>query len=181
MAKKTLILSIVMLILIAMPACSSTDSWEDSSGLYGGVWKVKDGITVRFLQDTYPPDIGTMTLVFENRTEYVMMFGHGWSFQRYENGRWHDLEVIFEPVFWLVGYMLYEHDRKALRVGTDFLVKPLDEGLHRLTGIPLRISRGGNHVEFPPYQIEFMVSNDATEEPDVGLIPMNEIGLFRFP
>ena len=104
------------------------------------LWTVTDGITLRLLQDAYLPNAQTMTLILENRSDSVMSYGQGWSFEKHEDGEWRTLETIENYGFTLEGYLLFDHDRKTFTIGTWFLNEPLSEGLYRVTGCSLRVA-----------------------------------------
>jgi len=137
------------------------------------LWTVTDGITLRLLQDSYPPNTESMTLVLENRSDSVMAYGQGWSFEIFEDEEWQSLETVEEYAFTMEGYTLFDHDRKTFSIGTWLLKEPLSKGIYRVTGCSLRVapddqnlSYSMDYTEYPPYQLEFVVSETATPEPE---------------
>ena len=141
-----------------------------------------DGITIRLSQDYYPTNINQMTLVLENRSDSVMMYGNGWSFEKYENGKWWNLALEEGFAYTLEGILLFDHDKNIFRIPDYFFREPFSEGLYRVTGCSLWVTpesgnSGGenNDVEFPPYQCEFVVSETAVQEseatPVTALLP----------
>ena len=138
-------------------------------------WTVTDGITIRLLQDHYPPNTSKMTLVLENNSDSVMMYGQGWSFEKYEDGVWRSLETINSYGFFMLGHTLNDHDRNTFPIWNGFLKEPLNEGLYRVAGRwPLKIApdvnslnNNENIIEYPPYKLEFIISKYAAEEPEI--------------
>ena len=152
------------------------------------LWTVKSGITLRLAQDSYLPGTTEMTLILENRSAFVMSYGQGWSFEKYINGEWRKLECIDNYGFNSLGYTLNEYDKQFFEISTWFLKEPLDVGLYRVTGCSLRVAMdsenlvwNGTFIEYPPYQLEFTVSNDAVIEPDCKPIPMSELSGWQLP
>lgn len=149
---------------------------EQSDALHDLVsqWTVTDGITLRLMNSRFPEGVEKMTLVMENRTDNVMLYGNGWSFEQYNNGKWIPLQNKENVAFTAEGYTLYDHRRDVFHISTFALEKPLTEGLYRVTGCSLRVasddenlSYGGNYTDYPPYKLEFAVKKDAL--PDRGL------------
>jgi len=176
--KKSIIFFIVLWLLftlVFMTACS--DRGADSSDwvdiLPNNLWAVTDGITMRLSQDEYLPGTTEMTLILENRSDSVMSYGNGWVFKKYINGEWRELKCIDNYGFTMEGYELCEYDKKTFPISTWFLSAPLDVGLYRVTGCNLRVaadsenlSYDGDFVDYPPYQLEFIISETAVQEPD---------------
>ena len=145
--------------------------------IYGlnNLWTVRDGITLRLMQNSYLPGTETFTLVLENRSDYVMMYGDGWHFERYESGRWHKLETIENFGFTFLGYVLYDRDRRTRYLSTFMLKEPLKEGLHRVVGWgSLTVAKDyldfgwdGDNVRYPPFVLEFFISENAPPEPEL--------------
>lgn len=140
------------------------------------VWEVNGDITLSLLQDTYPTGTKNLTLVLENRGTDVMLYGQGWSFQKLEDGQWLPVETIENYGFTMEGYTLQPGQLAAFSIGTWFLAQPLEAGYYRVTGCSLRVaanrenlSYGGDYVDCPPYQLEFLVAEDAAQEPDYAL------------
>ena len=136
-------------------------------------WTVTDGITIRLMNKEFPVGVEQMTIIMENRTDQIMLYGNGWSFERYENGRWIPLPNRENVGFTAEGYTLYEHKMDVFHASTFALKKSLAEGLYRVTGCSLRVaddeenlSANGDHSSYPAYQLEFIVSRNAL--PDRG-------------
>ena len=188
MRRKVIVLPLIpLLILISScgyqpgseyaPATADKGSGGASSGtaidfVPDNSWTVADGITLRLLQDCYPPGTVTMTMILENRSDSIMMYGRGWHYEKYFDGDWRMVETIENYAFTLEGYTLYNRDKNAFTIDAGFLMEPLSEGCYRVTGCSLRVARdgqnlswGGDYVEYPPYQLEFVVSANATAEP----------------
>ncbi len=141
------------------------------------VWEVNGDITLSLLQDTYPTGTKNLTLLLENRGTDVMLYGQGWSFQKLEDGRWLPVETIENYGFTMEGYTLQPGQLAAFSIGTWFLAQPLEAGYYRVTGCSLRVaadgedlSYGGDYVDCPPYQLEFLVTEDAAQEPDYAVL-----------
>jgi len=135
-------------------------------------WTVCDGITLHLQQDAYPEGTETMTLLLENRSDRVMLYGEGWSFSRWENGEWNPRPTRENAAFNAIGYQLYGHSRGELTLSTFLLKDPLTEGLYRITGCTLRVANdgenlgyGGEYTEYPAYEVQFSVTADAQAEP----------------
>lgn len=133
-------------------------------------WTVTDGITLYLEQDEYPVGIEKMSLVLENRSDNVMLYGQGWSFEKYEENEWKILASKENYGFTMEGYTLYDNDKMIFPIYTTYLKDKLDEGLYRVTGCSLRVasddrnlSYGMDYVDYPEYQLEFIVSKDAPE------------------
>ncbi|MCL1914716.1 MAG: hypothetical protein FWG10_12785 [Eubacteriaceae bacterium] len=148
------------------------------------LWTVADGITLKLLQNSYPPNAKTMTLVLENRSDSVMFYGQGWYFERFTGGEWRRLKTT-QKVFTMEGYLLSNRDRKTLPIKTGFL--PFREGLYRVTGYhPLSVApdagnldHGMENVDYPPFQLEFFVSKTALPEPEAN--PETQLGVWQLP
>ena len=158
--------------LIFMTACyDRTADWEDI--LPNNLWTVTDGITLRLSQDSYLPGTTVMTLILENHSDSVMSYGQGWHFEKYINGKWCELKYKDNYGFTMEGYTLNEYDKQTFYVSAGILSEPLGIGLYRVTGCELRVaandenlSYGGDFVHYPPYQLEFTISETAAEEPE---------------
>ena len=150
------------------------------------IWSVTDGITLRLMQDSYPPGTSSMTMILENRSDSVMMYGEMLSFHEFKNGEWKELETIENYAFYLIAYNLSDHDRQTFQIGTWFLREPLSEGRYRVTGCSLTVYPDSesswdntNSTEYPPYQLEFTISESATAEPQAP--PEEQLSLWRLP
>ncbi|MCL1914328.1 MAG: hypothetical protein FWG10_10765, partial [Eubacteriaceae bacterium] len=108
--RKTAILSIASLLFLIT---STVSNCRDSGIAPNNTWTVAEGITLRFLQDSYPPNTKAMTLVLENRTDSVMSYGRGWYFEKFKHGKWRRLRFLQQNAFTMEGYLLYDHDRKT--------------------------------------------------------------------
>lgn len=122
--KKILLCSLMPLLVLTAVACSH--SVEDEI-IPNNLWTVTEGITLRLQQDSYPPNTSAMTLVLENRSDSVMMYGQGWSFEKYERGAWRTVEPRDNYGFTAEGYTLYGHDKNTFTIPTGFLKAPLSE------------------------------------------------------
>ncbi len=136
-------------------------------------WTVTEGITLRLMNSEFPEGVERMTLIMENRTDQMMLYGNGWSFERYEGGEWAPLPNREDVAWTMEGYTLFDHKQDIFNVSTFALQEPLTEGLYRVTGCTLRVagddenlSAGGSYTDYPAYQLEFAVRKDAL--PDRG-------------
>ena len=162
------------LLLFSLSDLGGKGSSPDPSGKnHSNQWEVTEGITLHLLQDSYPPGTKSFTLVLENRSDNVMLYGLGWAFEKYENGEWKKVETIENISFPLIGYTLYGHSKNTLTIPTDFLKQSLSSGIYRVTGCSLRVapdsenlSYGGKYNEYPPYQLVFTIAEGATPEPE---------------
>lgn len=139
-------------------------------------WTVTEGITLRLMNSEFPEGVERMTLIMENRTDQVMLYGNGWSFERYEEGEWVPLPNREDAAWTSEGYTLFDHKQDTFHVSTFVLAEPLTEGLYRVTGCTLRVaadddnlSAGGSYTDYPAYQLEFTVKKNAL--PDRGYPP----------
>lgn len=155
---------------------------QDREEAFPGAWTITDGITVRLLQQAYPVGVKQMTLVLENRSDSVMSYGRGWFFEGKVDGKWEKLPVMENYGFTEEGYLLCEHDKNFLTITTDVLKFPLTAGTYRVTGRTVRVAPneenigyGMDYVEYPPFELEFTVSEAATAEP-----PPEEQGLMEW-
>jgi len=208
MIKKTLLCTVTSLIIL-LSSCSdnnlskAVDSDNPVSLLStneqeapNNIWTVTDGITLRLVQDSYLPGTEAMTLILENRSDSVMSYGQGWSFEKNENGIWRELETIEDYAFTSEGYTLYNRAKNTFTIPTWFLNEPFSEGLYRITGCTLRVapddenlSWEGDNVDYPRYQLEFIISDSASPEPDITsekedwqwYTPSEIIGIYESP
>lgn len=139
-------------------------------------WAVTEDITLSLLQSSYPVGTEHLTMVLENRGTQVMLYGQGWSYEKYVDGQWQAVETIEDYGFDAVGYILQPGQTAAFSIGAWFLAQPLEAGYYRVTGCALRVaadeedlSYGGNYTDYPAYQLEFLVTEDAQPEPDYAL------------
>jgi len=137
-------------------------------------WTVTKGITLRLMNSEFPEGVERMTIIMENRTDQVMLYGNGWNFERYENGEWVPLPNREDAAWTSEGYTLFDHKQDTFHVSTFALKEPLTEGLYRVKGCTLRVAKddenlsaGGSYTDYPAYQLEFAVKKDAL--PDRGL------------
>ena len=158
---------------------------EEDLVLYD-TWEVTDGITLHLLQDSYPPGTKTLTLVLENRSDNVMLYGEYLSFEKYENGAWQKVKTIKNYGFRAIGYTLFDHDKHTFTISTWFLKEPLSSGTYRVTGCSLRVARdaenlsgGGDNIDYPPYKLTFTVCAEATPEPEPQ--PKKELAEWQLP
>ncbi len=167
--KKAFLALLPALALAFLCACAANGAGDSPTpaGLHSE-WEVVDGITIRLLQDDYPEGTERMTLVMENRSDRVMLYGNGWSFERYEDGEWKPLPNREDAGFTMEGYTLYEYRKDTFHVSAFALAEPLTEGTYRVTGCTLRVAvhYGGVYEALPAYRLEFTVSKDAPPEPE---------------
>lgn len=172
MIKKAFILLTSFLAAALLCACAPQAAFTDNTPAPINEWTVTEGITLRLIQDEYPVNTKEMTIIMENRSDQVMLYGNGWSFERWEGGTWQVFENREDTAFTSEGYVLQDHDNATFRVSTFALKEPLKEGLYRVTGCTLRVaksdanlSHGGDYTDYPPYQLEFLIKEDAKAEP----------------
>lgn len=135
-------------------------------------YEVCEGITLRLAQREYPVGVQSLTMLMENRGDSVMLYGNGWSFERWQDGGWQPLENRENAAWTAEGYTLMERSMASFNISTFALKEPLKEGLYRATGCALRVaeddgnlSYGGEYTEYPPYRLEFLVKEGACPEP----------------
>jgi len=153
------------------------------------LWTVTDGVTLRLKQDSYPPDTETITLVLENHSDSVILYGQSCSFEKYENGKWSELETVPDASYSAAGNTLFDHDQCTLSISTDCLkTHPLSEGTYRLTGSaltampydPVQLYGCGMRGQYyPPYQLEFTISDTAPE--DAATVPEEHLSRWQLP
>ncbi len=160
----------------ASPLSSAPDTAEDAPLSPASSWAVTEDITLSLLQSSYPVGTEQMTMVLENRGTQVMLYGQGWSYEKYVDGQWQAVETIEDYGFDAVGYILQPGQTAAFSIGAWFLAQPLEAGYYRVTGCALRVaadeedlSYGGNYTDCPAYQLEFLVTEEAQPEPDYAL------------
>lgn len=142
-------------------------------------WTVTDGITLHLLQDAYPVGVKSMTLILENSSEKVMLYGEGWYFEKKTGDTWIEAKLKDDIAFHQLGYTLEAHDRKTMIILTSILEETLSPGLYRVTGMgplsvadnPEELHAGGEKTDFPPYQLEFTVTYGAADEPAASPLP----------
>lgn len=135
------------------------------------VVEVAEAITLRLKQEAYPVGVQQMTLVLENRSDSVLLYGQGWSFARWENDAWQPLDNREDAAFTSEGHILYDHSRALFPISTFALATPLTEGLYRVTGCALRTAQNdenlgadGSYTDHPAYELVFRVATDAQAE-----------------
>jgi len=170
------IVSIFLLALVFLAACSndkadlsSTEDLPEPNNL----WTIKDGVTARLMQDSYRVGTTEMTVILENRTDDIFFYGNGWSFSKYIDGKWCRLDENGGGDNDLILNLLVDHYSATIHVTTWHLKEPLDSGLYCLNGASYFEVRGldenfeykYDRVKYPPYQLEFIVSETAAPEP----------------
>jgi len=81
--------------------------------------------------------------------------------------------------------LLCDYDKDTFPIGAGLL--PFTEGLYRVTGYnSLRVAANhgnlgydGEHVDYPPFQLEFVVSRAASPEPEAS--PETQLGMWELP
>jgi len=173
--KKILVLLLCFSFTLSVSACSSKEdeAFALPPGLeYDNTYTVADGITLSLEYDNYPENVQSMKMTLENRTDNVMLYGNGWSFEKYSykngNETWKTVETKDDVAFTAEGYTLSEYDKQTFVIPTSFLKNGLSEGLYRVTGCSLRVaedennlSAGGQYTDYPPYVLEFVVTKDS--------------------
>jgi len=95
--RKTVASSIVILLFLIITAAYGCGA--DSGIAPNNTWTVAEGITLKLLQDSYPPNTNTMTLVLENRSDSIMSYGKGWYFEKFKHGKWRRLKIMQQNAF----------------------------------------------------------------------------------
>ena len=116
------------------------------------LYVVSDNITLRLMQDYYPPDVDGITMILENNSDSVLKYGYGHYFEKYEDGSWITMEqgdVSFPAIEIILG----EHETQTLYIPVVNLGEPFSEGLYRVCGL--------NRLR---YQLEFVISRTAPAE-----------------
>ena len=175
--KKIMILILCFAMTLPLFACSSKNDEPDAlpPGLeYSSTYTVTDGIALSLEYDNYPENVQSMKMILENRTDNVMLYGKGWSFEKYVHNpdgedTWEKVETKGDTAFTAEAYTLYEYDKQTFTIPTSFLKKGLSEGLYRVTGCSLTVTEdeenlifGGQYTDYPPYVLEFSVSKNST-------------------
>jgi len=149
------------------------------------LWTVTPGITLRLAQDSYPVATSEFTLILENRTDFVMHYGQGWEFERYQFGGWRPVKTIANYAWHAIGYTLQQRSKQTVVIPTFHLDKPLGPGLYRITGCSLRVARDDDYLgytkayqEYGLYQLEFQISESASPEPEA---PEQILGAWQLP
>lgn len=132
------------------------------------VWEVDGDVTLSLLQDTYPAGTTELTMVLENRGDHALQYGAYLLYERYEGGQWTAAAPGRDAAFDAIAYVLQPHSMDAFTMDAGFLEEPLAPGLYRVTGSALcALDEQGQLVEeYPAYQLEFLVTEGASSEPD---------------
>jgi len=136
-------------------------------------WMLTEGMTFRLHQDRQPIGTDGVTIIMENRSDYVMLYGYGFVWERYVNGEWVRLTHRENTAYISIGFTLNDHELKTFFASTSTLQYPLSEGLYRISRWnPIRIAPDdqnlgwdGNFIELPTYKLEFVVCHTASLEP----------------
>ncbi len=175
---------ILFLICAAMllPLCACAADTVEELPAPVNEWTVLEGITLHLTQDEYPVGVENLTVVMENRSDQLLTYGNGWTYEKWKDGEWVSLKNSENAAFTSEAYVLFDHTRAEFTASTFALEKPLDAGLYRMTGCALYIIVPDDenpdeeeYIEYPAYQLEFVVSEDAeVEQQDDGARPAKE-------
>lgn len=148
------------------PAADSPAPASSSQSV--STWEVNGDITLSLLQAAVPPGTEELTLLLENRGDLALEYGEFLFYERYVDGQWQAAETMKDYAFTSIGHVLPPHSVGTFSLSTWFLEKPLEEGLYRVTGSLLRTAdEDGQPVQdYPGYQLTFLVTEEAREEPD---------------
>ena len=188
MKKKIILIATTLCFLLAMlVGCSNEHSDSNNTHLLHGAtphgsysnitpnseWTLTDGMAFRLYQDRQPLGTSGVTIIMENNSEYVMLYGYGFVWEQYLNGEWLQLAHRKDVAYASVGMLLNDQEVKTFFASTFSLQEPLSEGLYRISRWnPIRIALDdlnlgwdGNFIELPTYKLEFVVCHTASNEP----------------
>ena len=154
---------------------SSSDAEASQLPQPNASWDVTEDITLSLLQAANPVGTQSLTMVLENRGGQKMLLGPGAVCEQYADEQWAPVEtkslnISGNPAYEAVidyTLSLSPQSTTSFTIGTR-MDSPLAEGLYRITGSALRTvdEQGQTVEEYPAYQLEFLVTEDASSEPD---------------
>jgi len=172
--KKFLVFVLSLVLLLCSCTAQKDEPFSLPPGLtYENSFTVTDGITLSLEYDNYPENVQSLKMILENRTDNVMLYGNGWSFEKYKynpdgEDTWEKVDTKGDVAFTAEGYTLDKYNKQEFIIPTSFLKKGLTEGLYRITGCSLRVAKddinlayGGEYTDYPPYVLEFAVTKDS--------------------
>ena len=173
------VLAIILSLAVAITLCflafvyfsSNTDDVADLGATMfeltpKSVHRVTDDISVSILSDPCYPASGEISIVIENNSDSVVIYGLDWFIERYKDGTWMRIGLKEIHSFPALGYYLNKREAKTIIIRTSILEEPLVEDIYRLTGCTLTVVHkdGNDEMEsiYPPYQLDFIISKKAT-------------------
>ena len=167
--KKTLIILLVFLCSVSLCSCQNNDVNESSLSDAKSSYNISDGITAYLEFDNYPKDVKNLKVYLENKSDNIMLYGNGWSFEKYTDGKWESLETKENYGFTAEGYMLYEYDKNEVIIPLSHLKKSLSEGLYRVTGSNISIGKNNEDIssykDVSGYVLEFKIEKNSSSPP----------------
>lgn len=125
-------------------------------------WSALDGaLTVSLPQQEYPIGTEEITVILENNSSGVAMYGESYSMEKYIDGTWKNISGNLN--FSAIGLILSEHDHQTLTISTTLFPSSLGVGLYRIIGTTLSYTAetGLTATETDCYVVEFLVTEDA--------------------
>ena len=130
------------------------------------VWEVPGTVKVSLLQAEYPVGTKKMTLVVENTNAVKIGYGRECYCDKFVDGQWQRIDYIDHYAFHDDMLLVNLHSARTMDLNWDWLSKPLDEGLYRVTGSTIWVKENGDTDN---WQLNFRITRDAQPEPDFAL------------
>lgn len=135
------------------------------------VWEVPGTVRLSLLQTEYPAGTEKMTLVVENTGDVEIGYGLPYFCEKYVDGQWSKVEFIDNVVFADVLYTVEPHAVGTMELNWGHLLRPLEEGLYRVTGSEIWAGADGGTGR---WQLNFQITANARPEPDFALVVPGE-------
>ena len=130
--KKIISLVTLCFLLLMLVGCSNEhiDGVTTQHGSYADIipnseWTLTEGMTFRLYQDRQPIGTSGVTIIMENNSEYVMIYGYGFIWEQYLNGEWIQLAHRQDTAYISIGYTLHDREAKTFFASTFSLQEPL--------------------------------------------------------
>lgn len=131
------------------------------------IWMIPEGVTISLLQTDYPAGVEKLTFILDNASDLKVLCSDEFLAIKYVDGAWREIDFREDAVTLDEAYIVWPHSARAISINLNFLARPLDEGLYRITGENLRA--GEERVESSSWHVDFRVTADAQPEPDYAL------------
>ena len=128
------------------------------------VWTVDRNIVFRLSRSEYPANSKTFTMVIENRSQSVLQYWQGWTFEKLDGDTWRTVRTIEDLEFPKDSAFVERNTQVVIQIPTWFLDEPFTAGLYRITGTSLRtgktvetLSTGGEYTAYEQYKLELRI------------------------
>ena len=149
--KKIINITLIIILSLVLVGCNRAESPKVGS------------ISNQEINDNYVVTLETkegsltrsgLTLILENHSEYVYIYGQSYLIEYFNDGKWHALIPINDMNFLMIGILLQPNEIAEILVGWDYHYGKLHNGKYRVIK---SVTRDGENSERIVLAAEFVI------------------------